>query len=133
MNQRQELFKTIWAIANDLRGTVDGWDFKNYVLGFLFYRYISENISNYINNNERTRNPEFDYLNLDDETAELSRQSLVREKGFFILPSELFENVRKTARNDDNLNTTIAGVFRSIENSSCGGGRAKLQRIIPGH
>lgn len=96
--QRAELHRTIWAIANDLRGSVDGWDFKQYVLGMLFYRYISENIRDYINKHERAAgNAAFDYARLADSQAEPIRADLVRSKGFFILPSELFENVRSRA------------------------------------
>ena len=103
--EREELHRTIWGIANDLRGSVDGWDFKQYVLGMLFYRYISENFRNYINEGEiEAGNPDFDYAKLSDEDAEGAREDLVATKGFFILPSELFENVREKAKNDENLN-----------------------------
>lgn len=119
--ERAELHRVIWQIANDLRGSVDGWDFKSYVLGILFYRYISENITAYINKEEhKTGNAAFDYAVLDDATAENARSSMVQEKGFFILPSELFCNVRKNAKTDDNLNQTLAQVFRNIELSSQG-------------
>ena len=92
--ERAELHRVIWRIAEDLRGSVDGWDFKAYVLGMLFYRFISENITSYINEQERQAgNPNFDYTTLPDEQAELGRTSTVNEKGFFILPSELFCNV----------------------------------------
>ncbi len=120
--ERAELHRTIWQIANDLRGSVDGWDFKQYVLGMLFYRFISENLTNYINENER-RIPgreNFDYAKLSDKEAELGRADTVKEKGFYILPSELFENVRKRARHDKNLNETLARVFQNIENSAKG-------------
>ncbi|VEI13283.1 type I restriction-modification system subunit M [Trueperella bialowiezensis] len=121
--QRAELHKTIWRIANDLRGTVDGWDFKAYVLGFLFYRFISENLTNYLNEQERKAgNPDFDYAKLPDELAEVGRAETVAEKGFFILPSELFENVRARAHagEEENLNETLAAVFRDIEGSATG-------------
>jgi type I restriction enzyme M protein len=119
--ERAELHKTIWGIANDLRGSVDGWDFKQYVLGMLFYRYISENFTNYINAGEHeTENKDFDYANLDDELAEETRADMVETKGFFILPSQLFENVRKRAPNDLNLNETLENVFKSIEASAQG-------------
>lgn len=89
--ERDELHRAIWAIADELRGAVDGWDFKNYVLGTMFYRYISENLANYINQGEiEAGNPDFDYAKLSDEEAEGARDGLVQEKGFFILPSELF-------------------------------------------
>ena len=119
--QKQELFKSIWAIANELRGSVDGWDFKQYVLGMLFYRYISENITNYINTLQRKAGfPDFDYAAFDDAQAESARASIVAEKGFFILPSQLFCNVRKRAKNDENLNMTLADAFKSIEASAIG-------------
>ncbi|NLG81657.1 MAG: type I restriction-modification system subunit M [Bacilli bacterium] len=119
--ERAELYRTIWNIANDLRGSVDGWDFKQYVLGMLFYRYISENITNYINKDEwEAGNKDFDYAKLSDEEAEQAREDMVRTKGFFILPSELFENVRARAKYDDNLNETLAKVFKNIEASAQG-------------
>ncbi len=119
--ERAELHRTIWNIANDLRGSVDGWDFKQYVLGFLFYRYISENLTNYINEGEHQNdNPDFDYAKIDDETAETARAGLVEEKGFFILPSELFCNVRENAAKDENLNETLSNVFKNIECSAQG-------------
>lgn len=122
-SQRAELHKTIWRIANDLRGSVDGWDFKSYVLGMLFYRFISENLTAYINGNERDAgDPTFDYARLADTRAELGRTATVEEKGFYILPSELFQNVRLRAASDANLNETLARVFRNIEGSAVGTG-----------
>ena len=119
--ERSELHRAIWQIANDLRGSVDGWDFKQYVLGMLFYRFISENLTNYINADEqRTGNKDFDYASLSDDEAEFGRADTIKEKGFYILPSELFVNVRKNARNDANLNETIASIFHNIENSAKG-------------
>ncbi len=119
--ERSELHRAIWQIATDLRGSVDGWDFKQYVLGMLFYRFISENLTNYINDDEsRSGNKNFDYAMLSDKEAEFGRADTVKEKGFYILPSELFVNVRKKARNDANLNETLASVFRNIENSAKG-------------
>lgn len=119
--ERAELHRAIWQIANDLRGSVDGWDFKQYVLGMLFYRFISENLTNYINDDERrSGNKEFNYATLSDKEAELGRADTVKEKGFYILPSELFVNVRKQARSDANLNETLARVFTNIENSAKG-------------
>ena len=119
--QREELHKAIWAIADDLRGSVDGWDFKQYVLGTMFYRYISENLTNYINEGEQAAgNADFDYAKMSDSDAESARDSLVEEKGFFILPSELFCNVRAKAPSDDNLNETLEKVFRHIEESAQG-------------
>ena len=119
--EREELHKAIWSIADDLRGSVDGWDFKQYVLGMMFYRYISENLTNYINDGERAAgDTEFDYAQLPDEEAEGARDGLVQEKGFFILPSELFVNVRARAKDDENLNETLERVFNNIENSAKG-------------
>ena len=119
--ERAELHRTIWNIANDLRGSVDGWDFKQYVLGMLFYRYISENLANYINAGEREAgDASFDYARLTDDVAEQAREDLVTTKGFFILPSELFENVRLCAASDENLNETLERVFRNIEASAQG-------------
>ena len=119
--EREELHKAIWNIANDLRGSVDGWDFKQYVLGIMFYRYISENITNYINAGEyEAGNTDFDYSQLTDEMAEEARKDLVATKGFFILPSQLFCNVRKRAIKDENLNETLEKVFKAIEMSAQG-------------
>lgn len=119
--QRAELHKTIWQVANDLRGSVDGWDFKSYVLGMLFYRFISENLANYINKGEHAAGaPEFDFAHLSDIDAEFAREEIVTEKGFFILPSELFENVRKQAPRNENLNETLEAIFRDIEGSAVG-------------
>lgn len=119
--QRSELYKGIWQIANDLRGAVDGWDFKNYILGMLFYRYISENMTGYINKGEHDAgNTDFDYAEMSDDDAKEAREGLIDEKGFFILPSELFCNVRKNASDNENLNETLDTVFRHIEESSIG-------------
>lgn len=119
--QRAELHKTIWQVANDLRGSVDGWDFKSYVLGMLFYRFISENLTSYINTGEHEAgNAEFDFAQLADDEAEFAREEIVAEKGFFIRPSELFENVRKRASQDENLNETLGRIFKDIEGSAAG-------------
>lgn len=119
--EREELHRAIWAIADDLRGAVDGWDFKSYVLGTMFYRYISENIASYINQGEiDAGNPDFRYEDMSDAEAEQAREGLVQEKGFFILPSELFCNVRAKAASDENLNETLETVFRHIEESAKG-------------
>ncbi|MFN6377979.1 MAG: type I restriction-modification system subunit M [Flavobacteriales bacterium] len=119
--ERDELHRTIWQIANDLRGSVDGWDFKTYVLGMLFYRFISENLTSYINKEERrTGNKTFNYADISDKDAELGRADTVKEKGFYILPSELFVNVRKNAKSDENLNETLSHIFKNIENSAKG-------------
>ena len=119
--ERDELHRAIWAIADELRGSVDGWDFKSYVLGMMFYRYISENLTNYINEGEiEAGKVGFDYAQLSDEDAEQAREDLVKTKGFFILPSELFCNVRKRAANDENLNMTLEAAFNHIEESAKG-------------
>ncbi len=119
--ERDELHRAIWAIADELRGSVDGWDFKSYVLGMMFYRYISENLTNYINEGEiEAGNEDFDYTQLSDEDAEQAREDLVKTKGFFILPSELFCNIRKIAASDENLNMTLETVFKHIEESAKG-------------
>lgn len=119
--ERAELHRSIWQIANDLRGSVDGWDFKQYILGMLFYRFISENLTNYINADElRSGKKDFDYATLSDKEAEFGRADTVKEKGFYILPSDLFVNVRKNARNDADLNETLTTVFRDIESSAKG-------------
>jgi len=119
--ERARLHSTIWKIANDLRGSVDGWDFKQYVLGILFYRFISENLSNYINAEEyRAGAKDFNYAELTDDAAEFGRVDTVKEKGFYILPSELFENVLKRAKSEENLNEILSGIFRNVENSAKG-------------
>lgn len=119
--ERDELHRAIWAIADELRGAVDGWDFKNYVLGTMFYRYISENLTNYINSGEQDAgDTDFDYAKISDAGAEEAREGLVKEKGFFIPPSELFCNVNLKADNDENLNETLERVFNHIETSAKG-------------
>ena len=124
--ERDELHRAIWAIADELRGAVDGWDFKNYVLGTMFYRYISENFTYYINHGEtEAGNAHFDYTKISDDEAEEARDGLVQEKGFFILPSELFCNVRSRAETDkewakEHLNEILEKVFRDIEGSAKG-------------
>lgn len=122
--EREELHRAIWAIADELRGAVVGWDFKNYVLGTMFYRYISENLTAYINEGEaEAGNTDFDFSQLSDEEATLPKDELkdiIREKGFYIYPSELFCNVRKRAEDDENLNETIEKVFSHIVDSAKG-------------
>jgi type I restriction enzyme M protein len=119
--QRDQLHKTIWRIANELRGSVDGWDFKQYVLGFLFYRFISENLTNYINTNQiKAGQKGFDFAKLDDNKANIARKETVAEKGFYILPSELFPNVKAKASEDPNLNETLSRIFKNIEASAAG-------------
>ena len=119
--EREELHKTIWKIANELRGSVDGWDFKQYVLGLLFYRFISENIEHYVNENQKKAGiSNFEYKNLSDADALMGKQQILEEKGFFILPSELFCNIRKGAKYNDNLNVMISNIFNNIEASARG-------------
>jgi len=119
--QRAELHKTIWALANELRGSVDGWDFKQYVLGTLFYRYISEDMAAYINKRMQDAGiADFNYEDFDDAQAMNSKDEIVAEKGIFIKPSQLFANVCRNARKDENLNTTIADAFKDIEASAIG-------------
>ncbi|MCQ2919289.1 type I restriction-modification system subunit M [Helicobacter pylori] len=118
--ERNELHNTIWKVANELRGSVDGWDFKQYVLGILFYRYISENMANHHNEYERKIDPNFDYASLSDEEAEIVRKSTIEEKGFFIPPSALFCNVLKNAPSNEDLNVTLQNIFNEIEKSSLG-------------
>ena len=119
--ERAELHKTIWKIANDLRGSVDGWEFKAYVLGSIFYRFISENICDYIQQlMKEAGQPDFDYTAIDDTKAENIRKKMVEEKGYFILPSQLFQNFIKTADKDENLNEHLSAIFRSIEASAVG-------------
>ena len=119
--ERDELHRAIWAIADELRGAVDGWDFKNYVLGTMFYRYISENLTHYINQGEQEAgNADFDYARMPDDEAEEAKEGLVNEKGFFILPSELFSNVCSKADTDENLNETLERIFKHIEESAMG-------------
>ena len=121
-SQRAELHRKIWSIADNVRGAVDGWDFKQYVLGILFYRFISENMSAYFDKAEHEAGDlEFRYANLTDEEAEEDfRPGTVEEKGFFILPSQLFENVVKNASQNQELNTDLASIFQDIEKSAIG-------------
>ena len=122
--EREELFRRIYKIATDLvhAGHVAEWDFKSYVLGTMFYRYISENFTAYINEGEHAAgNQDFDYAKMSDADAETAREWLVQEKGFFILPSELFCNVLARADKDDNLNETLEKVFHHIESSAASG------------
>ena len=122
---REELHKTIWSIADDLRGSVDGWDFKAYILGFMFYRFISENFTNYMNQGEiEAGNTDFDYALLSDDDVKAIGQEEIRDiinaKGFFMYPSELFCNVQARAKTDADLNETLEKVFNNIENSAKG-------------
>lgn len=124
--QRAELHKTIWSIADDLRGSVDGWDFKQYILCTLFYRFVSENLCAYLA--EQEGDLSFDYSAMPDDQAEWGREETVKEKGFFILPSELFCNILKRVDKDgmrlsedgQDLNELLTQVFRNIEGSAVG-------------
>ena len=134
--EREELHRAIWAIADELRGAVDGWDFKNYVLGTMFYRYISENLTAYINEGEiEAGNKDFDYAKMKDSDVEEARAGLVEEKGFFILPSQLFCNVHSKCKDKkatfidkrnkeknvkENLNELLEMIFNNIESSAHG-------------
>ena len=108
-------------MADELRGAIGGWEFKAYVLGTLFYRFISENLTDYINKIQAEAGVEgFDYAVMDDADAENARTQMVEEKGFFILPSQLFCNVCKTCEENDDLNMTLSEVFKAIEGSAVG-------------
>jgi len=117
IKQRDELQATIWKIANEVRGAVDGWDFKQFVLGTLFYRFISENFTNFIEGGDES----VDYANLSDDviTPEI-KDDAVRTKGYFIYPSQLFVNLAKNANTNPNLNTDLAAIFDAIESSANG-------------
>ena len=122
-SERAALYKTLWNMACDFvhGGAVSPNDFKQYVFGMMFYRFISENIANYINNLEHEAgNKAFNYADFDDESAKSAKANLVDVKGFFILPSQLFCNLQKRAKKDENLNTTIESIFRAIEDSAKG-------------
>ncbi|WP_312699209.1 type I restriction-modification system subunit M [Sedimentibacter sp.] len=115
--QKAELRSKIWKIANEVRGSVDGWDFKQYVLGTLFYRFISENFSNYIEGGDES----VKYAELDDNiiTKEI-KEDAIKTKGYFIYPSQLFTNIAKTANTNESLNTDLADIFSAIESSAIG-------------
>lgn len=115
--QRAALQRQIWAIANDVRGSVDGWDFKQYVLGTLFYRFISENFIDYIEAGDESIN----YTKLSDDiiTSEI-KDDAIKTKGYFIYPSQLFSNVAAMANSNENLNTDLAAIFTAVENSANG-------------
>ena len=120
--ERKELHRKIWAIADDVRGAVDGWDFKQYILGILFYRFISEHMADYFDHAEHEAGDlEFRYAELSDQEAEQDfKPGTVEDKGFFILPSQLFENVVKNASQNENLNEDLANIFQDIEKSAIG-------------
>jgi len=124
--QREELHKAIWGIADDVRGAVDGWDFKAYILCFLFYRFISEDLAEYIDAGEHEAgDPDFSYAGLSDDEAETAREGVTEEKGYFILPSQLFQNVAKAPERDPELNIHVSEIFKAIEGSSVGAASEK--------
>ena len=116
--QRAELQRSIWQIANEVRGAVDGWDFKQYVLGTLFYRFISENFIEYITGGDES----VDYAAMDDadESIADAKEDAIKTKGYFIYPSQLFANVAAKASSNDSLNTDLANIFKAIEASASG-------------
>ncbi|XMB85493.1 type I restriction-modification system subunit M [Mycoplasmatota bacterium WC44] len=115
--QRKEIQSKIWKIANDVRGSIDGWDFKQYVLGTLFYRFISENFTNYIEGGDESVN----YANLDNSiVTDAIKDDAIKTKGYFIYPSQLFDNIAKNANKNESLNTDLAEIFRAIESSANG-------------
>ncbi|MDA7827874.1 type I restriction-modification system subunit M N-terminal domain-containing protein [Rhodobacteraceae bacterium] len=115
--QRDELHRQIWAIANEVRGAVDGWDFKQFVLGALFYRFISENFTAYIQGGDESIN----YAAMKDvDIPEAVQIDAIKTKGYFIFPSQLFANVVKSANTNPSLNTDLAAIFSAIEASASG-------------
>ncbi|WP_061261924.1 type I restriction-modification system subunit M [Leptospira interrogans] len=115
--QRAALQRQIWQIANDVRGAVDGWDFKQYVLGTLFYRFISENFTNYMEGGDSS----IQYSKLNDKkiTKEI-KDDAIKTRGYFIYPSQLFANIVIKADKNERLNTDLAGIFKDIESSANG-------------
>ena len=115
--QRQQLQATIWRIANEVRGAVDGWDFKQFVLGTLFYRFISEHFTNFINGGDEN----IDYASMSDDSVTPDiKDDITKTKGYFIYPSQLFQNIAKNANTNANLNTDLAAIFNAIETSANG-------------
>ncbi|MFV0483778.1 MAG: type I restriction-modification system subunit M, partial [Bacteroidales bacterium] len=115
--QRKELQSQIWKIANDVRGSVDGWDFKQFVLGTLFYRFISKNFTNYIEAGDDS----IDYAAMSDDVMSPEiKEDAIKTKGYFIYPSQLFENIARSANTNDSLNTDLAEIFAAIESSASG-------------
>ena len=115
--QRNEIQATIWKVANEVRGSIDGWDFKQYVLGTLFYRFISENFAKYVEEGDDS----FNYADLlDNEIDEETKDELIKEKGYFIYPSQLFCNLVKNIDNNENLNIDLNNIFKSIQSSAVG-------------
>ena len=118
IQQREELQRRIWQIANDVRGAVDGWDFKQYVLGSLFYRFISENFANYIEGGDDS--VDYSAFNDDDPIIATIKEDTIKAKGYFIYPSQLFKNIAANANTNPNLNTELKQIFNDIENSAIG-------------
>ena len=116
--QREQLHSQIWKIADKLRGAVEGWDFKQYVLGTLFYRFISENFVNYITSGDESVN--YAAMSDDDENIKFAKEDAIKTKGYFLYPSQLFSNVVANAHKNENLNTDLAAIFAAIENSANG-------------
>ena len=115
--QRQQLQATIWRIANEVRGAVDGWDFKQFVLGTFFYRFISEHFTNFINGGDEN----IDYASMSDDSVTPDiKDDITKTKGYFIYPSQLFQNIAKNANTNANLNTDLAAIFNAIETSANG-------------
>ena len=116
--QRAVLQKKIWDIANDVRGAVDGWDFKQYVLGTLFYRFISENFALFMTNGDES----VDYAAMDDDDPRIAavKDDAIKTKGYFVYPSQLFANVARNANTNENLNIDLARIFSDIESSANG-------------
>lgn len=115
--QRDALHRQIWAIANEVRGAVDGWDFKQFVLGALFYRFISENFINYIEAGDDSIN----YAKMADSAIpDVAKVDAIKTKGYFIYPSQLFANIAGSANTNDSLNTDLANIFKAIEGSANG-------------
>lgn len=116
IQQRAALQRQIWQIANDVRGSVDGWDFKQYVLGTLFYRFISENFAAYLEAGD-----DIDYASLPDSIVnDEIKDDAIKTKGYFIYPSQLFSNILVTANTNESLNTELAAIFSAIESSANG-------------
>lgn len=121
--QRAELHRTIWRMANDLRGSITGWDFKQYVLGTILYRFLSDDLTRFIDEQERRVDPDFSFAEIADSVAEGGRATTVSDKGFFILPSQLFDSVRASAKTEagkERLNETLSAALSAIERSALG-------------
>lgn len=119
--QRAHLHSVLWTVANDLRGAVDAWDFKMYVLNTLAFRFLSENLTDYINRGEHeSGDADFDYALMDDDEAEEIRNDMILEKGYFLLPSQLFCNLAKNCEDDENFNETVYNTFSALTDSTKG-------------